>query len=1437
MKSSKHLKLGHEKGFVCGALLAGSVALGQAAMAADLYVSPNGSDQHAGTSAKKPLASLAAARDAARRFAGKEAVTVHVADGIYYLPQTLVFGPEDSGSAKHPVVYRAENEGGAVLSGGSELKLDWKPYRDGIFQAVTPAGLEIDQVFVDGQAQRMARYPNYDREKKTAAYQGYSADAFSKERAAKWSDPTGGYIHAMHVHRWGGYHYRITGKDAEGKVMYEGGWQNNRQMGMHKKFRMVENIFEELDTPGEWFHRSTGSRQAGVLYYMPAAGVDLASAKVEVVRLRHLVEFLGTKAAPVAFITLQGFTVRHAARTFMDCKEPLLRSDWTIYRGGAFLLTGTEDVTILDCAFDQVGGNAVFVNNYNRRVRVAGCHIHDAGASGICFVGDPKAVRDPLFEYKEINDLSKIDRTPGPKTDNYPADSTVEDCLIHGIGRVERQPAGVQISMAQGITVRDVSIYDCSRSGINVSEGTWGGHLIEGCDVFDTVLETSDHGSFNSWGRDRYWRGDIELTQQAVAKDPTLPFLDAVETTVIRNSRWRCDHGWDIDLDDGSSNYDIYNNLLLAKGLKLREGFRRHVWNNVVVNNGLHPHVWYEGSADQVYGNIFMDQHRTIFFKKTNTDSCRVDHNLFFVTNEAAAKRVSERQGWDKHSLYGDPLFVDPANGDFRVKPGSPALELGFKNFTMNRFGVKKPALRKIARTPLMPVLPSAKPKLKPKVSEAKPAMQSVWLGASLQTLSGEGFSAYGVGKEDGGVVLMHVPKGSEAARRGLKEGDVVQQINGTAVRTSDALLQTCVRAGKKPLSLKVVRQQQAMEILITLHAWIQTETAAVPEAFKLLSARNPILPSTAFIPDGEPRVFELKDKRRVFIYGSRDERIRRFCGYGHDVWSAPVDDMSEWTNHGEVFNVKQVLDIGYGVVEEQHFGAPDCVYNPVTQKYYLYTFLGSPYQLDGKEGPSLNDDGTVPGFETFGPKCVMAQSDSPAGPFLDPVMCDWPPANKYGTFDPGVLVDEQEDGSVRVYAYWGMRKGDRCAEVDPVDMHTIIDPETRKPDRNAWRKTLPEALAARTTVFEANSIRKLADGKYAFIYSPNERWPALSYCYGNTPFGPWLYGGCIIDSARNWLGGNNHGSIVDVDGQWYVVYHRQTSRGINRQAMMEPIEVRFDGDRVVIPEVEMTSQASTTTGLNPFMRYNIDICCYSSFSKNRGGGMIAGAPRQDDGLQPMTGINAGSQLGFKYFNFGDTPLKDGDDIRFKLNIQLLQDASVTIQVVRPDKVSKASNRVDVAKHTLEAEASAGGTYRDLAIPLSALDGNEALQSIGGLKGKMAVFLCFDGAEGELCRIKELEFAKGDTPTPNPLMEIRISEMTENCSVVALPAKARLRESVKLTVQPDAGFEVASICVRDDKGKDVEIERNADVPHGPVSFHFAMPASSVVVETNLKSVE
>jgi hypothetical protein len=539
--------------------------------AAEIHISPAGDDSNNGT-ILKPLASLAAAQKMARMMAGHEPVTVFLHSGVYYLPDTLEFTPADSGTKKYPVIYEAARDEKPAISGGQELKLDWTPFRDGIFQAKVPSGLVVDQLFVNGERQQMARYPNYDAH--AQIFNGTAADAISPERVARWSDPAGGYIHAMHENLWGDMHWRILGKKADGSLEYEGGWQNNRPSAMHEQFRFVENIREELDAPGEWFHDA----KANVLLYFPPEGLDLKTAAVEAVRLRHLIEFNGAKAQPVKFITLRGLTFRHAARTFIENREPMLRTDWTIYRGGAVLVNGAEDVAIESCDFDQLGGNSIFVNNYNRRITVRGCLIQESGANGIAFVGDPRAVRNGIG-WKEHNDFAAIDLTPGPLTDNFPADCLVEDCLITRSGRFEKQTAPVEIDMAQNITVRHCSIYDVPRAGINIGDGCWGGHVIEFCDIFDTVKETGDHGSFNSWGRDRYW-GLRGVPDGAL---PKLALLDVVKPITLRNNRWRCDHGWDIDLDDGSSHYLIYNNLLLNGGLKFREGFQRTATNNIIV--------------------------------------------------------------------------------------------------------------------------------------------------------------------------------------------------------------------------------------------------------------------------------------------------------------------------------------------------------------------------------------------------------------------------------------------------------------------------------------------------------------------------------------------------------------------------------------------------------------------------------------------------------------------------------------------------------------------------------------------------------------------------------------------------------------------------------------------------------------------------------------
>jgi len=778
-----------------------SLATAAARAETTFYVAPGGADANPGTQAQ-PFATPAKAQAAAREAKAKGPVTVLLRAGTWYLREPIVFKPEDSGTARAPIVYAAYPGEEPTVSGGTRLDLKWTDYKDGILQAavsgVKDGKVDFDQLFVNGRRQPMARYPNYDPAARN--FDGSAADAISPERVKRWANPAGGFVHALHAHEWGSFHYRIAGVDEKGQLKLEGGWQNNRQMGMHKSIRFVENVFEELDAPGEWYL----DRAKGVLFFMPPKGLDLAQARVEAAGLRGLFEFRGSEKSPVRFITLRGLRLAHAARTFMDTREPLLRSDWTIHRGGAVFLEGAEDCAVADCFFDAVGGNAVFINNYNRRVQVTGCKIAEAGASGVCFVGDPGAVRSAADEVGRAVPLDEMDKTPGPKTANYPAQCRVHDCLITRIGRVEKQTAGVQISMSQEITVSHCSICDVPRAGINIGDGCWGGHVVEFCDVFDTVKETGDHGSFNSWGRDRFWHGDRGKMNQMAADNPEMPRWDAWKPTILRNNRWRCDHGWDIDLDDGSSNYHIYNNLCLNGGIKNREGFYRTVENNIMVNNSFHPHVWFEKSGDVFARNITMTWYHPIGMPKVWGKE--IDWNL--LPDEAALER-SRAMGMDAHSAAGDPMFVDPATGDFRVKDGSPALKIGFKNFPMDQFGVVKPSLRAEARTPQMPV-PGARA---PKPASPRDAVLA-WMGAKIKSVTTLGeVSAAGLPGEVG-AILLEVPDGSAASAAGLRKLDVVLQAGGKEIKDAAELLRLYrATPPDQKLKLEVFRGQKRVTI------------------------------------------------------------------------------------------------------------------------------------------------------------------------------------------------------------------------------------------------------------------------------------------------------------------------------------------------------------------------------------------------------------------------------------------------------------------------------------------------------------------------------------------------------------------------------------------------------------------------------------------------
>ena len=808
-------------------------------VARDYYVSPEGSDDNAG-SKQKPFASVTRARDAIREagIAGREPVNVIMADGIYLLDESFTLESQDSGSENARIVYRAENEGKAIVSGATRITgLAWERHEGDILKARVPDDLlrscKFDAVSVGDKRLHMARFPNFTGE---GNFEGMTTLDEVNQRAQNYRQPTTGYLHALHRSRWGSVHYRITGKDDKG-LKLEGGWQQNRHRQLNSDNVMIENIFEELDDNGEWFL----DRETGTLYLYPKQGMDLKREPLYITGVNNLISFAGSAQEPVRWISIEGVEFRHARRAVMEPEknwEPLNRGDWSIVRSGAVLLTGTEHCTIKDCFFNATGGNGAFFNNYNRHSAVTDCRFEKLGESAVAFVGSYACARSNPIGYENSIAYSKQDLTAGPKGDDFPSDCKMDGCLVFAIGRVGKQTAGCFISMAQNITVSHNTIYHVPRSGITVNDGCWGGHVIEHNDVFDTVIETGDHGPFNSWGRDRYWltphhsgKGYREDTPFAGETVPQIEAqkrsrLDCVSPIVIRNNRWMHNtesHSWGIDLDDGSSNYHVYNNLCLGCSIKLREGFYRRVENNIFIGGrAVQMHVPFDHNMDYICRNIVVPvKPETMPWpndKRKILDAEKIDNNLYWSSEQYRNPDLEPKQlkdfqaaGIDVHSISADPEFIDPEHYDLRVADDSPALKLGFKNFPMDNFGVRKPEFRKIAEAAHKEHQQFRPEQIwggsgSPAAVHGEPEVRVyTCLGARVKDLTTEEEkSVAGVG-ELAGVYVIDVPHGSAAARAGIVAGDAILAVNGRKVANAAALGKRLKRAKGGTVELHVV--------------------------------------------------------------------------------------------------------------------------------------------------------------------------------------------------------------------------------------------------------------------------------------------------------------------------------------------------------------------------------------------------------------------------------------------------------------------------------------------------------------------------------------------------------------------------------------------------------------------------------------------------------
>jgi len=706
--------------------------------AKDIYVATNGNDKNNGTK-NSPYLSFEKAVNQVKKYAGKEQVTVWFSSGEYYINKTIELGEDYSGSSKKPVVFSALPGAKVVIKGTKKLKnLEWKEYKDGIYQTKIPKDLTIDQLFINNERQVRARFPNYDYDNplrdgkgyghvkggsnlRLDKWVGFDAKTFSTKN---WRNPETGILHAFQSHNWGNMQYRIKSIDRENNKINlgEGGWQMQRDYGIggkgsHSSSYFVENIFEELDVPGEWFL----NEETKTLYYYPFKEENIASAKIEVPVLKDLIQIKGDKNDPVKNIKINGFTFSQSRYTFMNKYEPVARGDWAIHRGGAVYLEGAENCVISNCNFEYLGGNGVFMNSYNRNNKVTGCRFVHTGESAICFVGSPSAVRNYLtwddvdLHGKNWIEMSKNkDLGSGPKTPDYPKNCVAENNIIHDIGDVGKQTAGVFISMSHKITASHNTIYDCPRAAICINDGTWGGHIIEFNDIWETVRETGEHGPFNSWGRERQWKTGKGKTG---GFDKKITRLDAIDNTIVRNNRMAnyresvSAGNWTIDLDDGSSYFEIYNNLNLGSTIKLRDGMARKVFNNITVSAvPLGWHAWPKDSEDEIYKNVFVISGK-IPGKKTPTRnfiravklpddqkwSTHYNHNSYWNVNypltfdlaETIDIKAWQSEGYDLDTYIGNPQFVDPINGNYQVKDSSPVLKQGFVNFPMDQFGHK----------------------------------------------------------------------------------------------------------------------------------------------------------------------------------------------------------------------------------------------------------------------------------------------------------------------------------------------------------------------------------------------------------------------------------------------------------------------------------------------------------------------------------------------------------------------------------------------------------------------------------------------------------------------------------------------------------------------------------------------------------------------------
>jgi hypothetical protein len=674
-------------------------SVGAEAPRADFFVAPDGNDAWSGRlaapSAEKtdgPLASLEKARLAVRALKAAAPnrdtpIVVLVRGGIYELPATLVFTPEDSGTAKAPVVYQAYGEERPVVSGGAVLR-GWKVTPEGRWQTtlekVRGGEWNFAQLFVNDQRRSRAQLPKKGYftvaeelpPSPQAAGKGHDRFAF----AAKDIDPAWANLADVEIlafHEWSASRMRIAGIDeAAHAVNFVGRTRSEGWWGKFQKGRryLAINVKEALTQPGEWYL----DRPTGVLTYIPMPGEDPAKAVVVAPRLECLVAFVGDGAAKkwVTNVQLRGLTFAHTNWTLPADGQSFPQAE--IGLGSAVAAMGARELVIDTCAVRHTGGYAMAFGPGCRNNRVENCELVDLGGGGVKIGHAAPGSWDDAGAEPQGEDA-------------LVSHHTVRNCLIAHGGRLHSAAIGVWVGHSPYNVIEHNDVFDFYYTGFSVG-WVWG------------------YANSNAHHNDIGHNHAYDLGQGVLSDMGAIYTLGVSPGTRIHDNHFHdvrsFDYGgWGLYTDEGSTGIVMENNLVYRCS---RASFHQHYGKENIVRNNILAFA-----GEQQLQRTRTEAHLSFFFERNivlwdngsplmgsnwNDNNFKCDNNLYFSIGKSVTfpgglslADWQKTRSQDVHSVVADPLFVDAAKGDWRLKAESPARALGFTPFDYTQAGRKGP--------------------------------------------------------------------------------------------------------------------------------------------------------------------------------------------------------------------------------------------------------------------------------------------------------------------------------------------------------------------------------------------------------------------------------------------------------------------------------------------------------------------------------------------------------------------------------------------------------------------------------------------------------------------------------------------------------------------------------------------------------------------------